>query len=78
MKLGKASDTYTTAQVTAMTETQETTQLDQTVSTDEVERVLAVGRLLLSILTPEEIEILGETLRVQSQPINEKGNASVS
>jgi hypothetical protein len=78
MKLGKASDTHIIAKVTAMTETQETTHQDQTVSTEEVERVLAVGRLLLSLLTPDEIETLRETLRVQSQLNNEKGNASVS
>ena len=32
------------------------------VTVEDVERVLAVGRLLLSVLTPEEIEDLRETL----------------
>jgi len=34
------------------------------VSTDEVERVLEVGRLLLSVLTPEELEALGSLGRL--------------
>jgi len=35
---------------------------DPKVTVEDVERVLAVGRLLLSVLTPEEIEGLREAL----------------
>jgi uncharacterized protein (DUF2267 family) len=35
--------------------------MNREVTFDDVERVLAVGRLLLSVLTPEELEWLRDT-----------------
>ena len=55
------------------------------VTIDDVERVLAVGRLLMSVLTPEELDQLRDALAnrtpfrvgdVQSE--HEIGNAGVS
>ena len=55
------------------------------VTLEDVERVLAVGRLLLSVLTPEELEHLQNALTGQGpysndgdQPKREIGNAGVS
>lgn len=42
---------------------------DTTITIEEVNRVLEVGRLLLSVLTPEELEQLQQLL--SDQPIND-------
>jgi hypothetical protein len=47
------------------------------VTIEEVNRVLEVGRLLLSVLTPEELEELQEALREPSG-VPELGNAGVT
>ncbi|MGD2078202.1 MAG: hypothetical protein PVH18_07445 [Chloroflexota bacterium] len=44
------------------------------VSREDVERVLAVGKLLLSVLTPDELEALGQALQVRSDSQVEKGD----
>jgi hypothetical protein len=55
------------------------------VTREDVERVLAVGRLLLSVLTTEELDRLrdclatGKPFRIDdTQSTREKGNAGVS
>ena len=57
----------------------------QVVTLEDAERVLAVGRLLLSVLTPEEIERVKYAFsteppasRDSHQPEREIGNAGVS
>ena len=59
-------------------------QKARVVTLEDVERVLAVGRLLLSVLTPEEIERLPYALKnglpyskEGEQPKLEIGNAGV-
>ncbi|UCG24968.1 MAG: hypothetical protein JSW55_02955 [Chloroflexota bacterium] len=42
------------------------------VTKEDVERVLAVGKLLLSVLTPDELEALGQALQAQSDSQVEK------
>ena len=49
----------------------------QGVTAEEVERVLAIGRLLLSILTPDELETVRQALNGQQSGRNsKKGNAN--
>jgi hypothetical protein len=57
---------------------------NRVVTKDDVERVLAVGRLLLSVLTQEELERLQRSLATgiplsidRTQSKREKGNAGV-
>ena len=81
MKLGKASDTKISSQVTMMTKTKIVAQQEHSVTAEEVERVLAVGELLLAVLTPEELETFRLFLNNQqlSQECRTKiGNASGS
>ena len=47
-------------------------QSEQGVRAEEVERVLAVGQLLLSILTPDELETIRETLSGQQSEQSNK------
>lgn len=47
------------------------------VTVDEVNRVLEVGRLLLSVLTPEELQQLKEVLS-NDGPQNKLGNTGVT
>jgi len=72
MKLGKASDTKFAAQVTVMTETVRVTRPEHEVTSQEVERVLFIGRLLLSVLTPDELETLRQALSNQQPGQNGK------
>jgi hypothetical protein len=60
-------------------------QTPPVVTPEDVERVLAVGRLLLSALTPEELEHLQNALTGErpysndgARPKREIGNAGVS
>jgi hypothetical protein len=60
-------------------------QTPPVVTPEDVERVLAVGRLLLSVLTPEELDQLQKTLTSEMSFSNdggrhkrEIGNAGVS
>lgn len=46
--------------------TDRTRTTESTVTIEEVNRVLEVGRLLLSVLTPEELEQLQQLLNNQS------------
>ena len=41
---------------------------EKTITVEDVNRLLEVGRLLLSVLTPEEIEALQEYLNKNSTP----------
>lgn len=47
------------------------------VTIEEVNRVLEVGRLLLSVLTEEELQELQRVMRYSSEP-NKIGNAGVT
>ena len=49
----------------------------QTITVEDVNRLLDLGRLLFSVLTPEEIEALQEMFS-QSPPSKEIGNAGDS
>ena len=60
-------------------------QTPPVVTPEDVERVLAVGRLLLSVLTPEELEHLQKALTNErpystegDRPKREIGNTGVS
>lgn len=60
-------------------------QTPPVVTPEDVERVLAVGRLLLSVLAPEELEHLQKALTSErphnndgDRPKREIGNAGVS
>lgn len=64
-----------------MTETFKSDQPEPNVSPQDVERVLAVGQLLLSVLTHEELEVLRQALKDQRTSQNDEiiiGNASGS
>jgi hypothetical protein len=81
MEQGKAGDTNYASKVALMTETLKLAQPEQTVSAQDVDRILAVGRLLLSVLTPEELEFLRIELFEQRSGQDGKtiiGNASSS
>lgn len=51
-----------------MNETENSTKAKQFATTEELERVLAVGRLLLSVLTLDELVALDQSLRTQDTP----------
>jgi len=81
MLLGKVSDTYSAYQTTDMNETIRAGQSENDMTTAEVERILSVGQLLLSVLTPEELDTFRLLLQGQQSSQNDKskiGNASVS
>lgn len=81
MRKGRVSDTKTATLSDAMTETPKTKRPESSVSPQDVERVLTVGRLLLSVLTAEEFEMLRQALEDQSNGQRAKlkiGNASGS
>ncbi len=48
-----------------MDETKNLNEETYSVTKEDVERVLAVGKLLLSVLTPDELEALGQALQAQ-------------
>jgi len=50
------------------------TQIEKEISIEEVNRVLEIGKLLFSVLTPDEIEELKALL----MPKREIGNTSIS
>jgi hypothetical protein len=66
LELGKVSGTNNAAFSRAMTEKLEQVRPEPSVTPQDVERVLAVGRLLLSVLTDEELEMLHQALEDQS------------
>ena len=81
MELGNVSGTKIAAFDSTMTETLKTAQPEPRVSPQDVERVLAVGRLLLSVLTDEELDMLRQALEEQSNGQRAEfriGNASSS
>ena len=49
------------------TQTKETNAKQEQVTVEDVNRLLEVGRLLFSVLTPEEIEELQELLSTKKQ-----------
>ena len=49
-------------------------QIEKEISVEEVNRVLEIGKLLFSVLTPEEIE----ELQVLLTPKREIGNTGIS
>lgn len=62
-----------------MPESLKSVQPEQSVSSEDVERVLAVERLLLAVLTPEDLEtfrILLQGQRIGQNGKTTKGNAS--
>jgi hypothetical protein len=57
-----------------LTETEDSSEEMYSVTKEDVERVLAVGKLLLAVLTPDEIEALDQALQAQSDSQVEKGD----
>jgi hypothetical protein len=61
-----------------MKETENSNEETYSVTKEDVERILAVGNLLLSVLTPDELEALGRALQAQSDSQVEKGDKRMS
>ena len=57
-----------------MTETEDSTEEMYSVTKEEVERVLAIGKLLLTVLKPDEIEALSQALQARSANPTEKND----
>ncbi len=54
------------AKEAVMTKTEDSAEEMHSVTKEDVERVLAVGNLLLSVLTPGELEALDQALQAQN------------